>query len=254
MTDLARACCPNPQCPHHGKPGQGNISVRGRYGKDRDRPLLYCRTCGRRFSAARGTPLFGAHVSTESLIQLIRHSTAGLGIRAVSRATGLSTDTVSKALVKVGGHCLEVLDGMMETLRLPSGFEEELLDFVRARNLARKAAGARSVAVRNPSAGRPAPTGVTGKESASEAWTGPDGGRGAEPGEAPDRTAAEDPMLFTGQGPDSRGKAGRLPMPRPFRAPGPGRPSPTVTPYIGGDRRLFGPGRPPRQPGSRHGR
>ncbi|MDR1080755.1 MAG: hypothetical protein LBQ79_07290 [Deltaproteobacteria bacterium] len=137
MPNLARAFCPNPECPHHGKTGLGNVSVRGRTGRNRERAILYCRTCGRRFSPARGGPLFSIRVPDGSIRLVIRLSTLGMGIRALSRSTGLSTDTVSKVLARVGGHCLESLDGMMDALHLPPGMEGELLDFMRARHLAR---------------------------------------------------------------------------------------------------------------------
>ena len=32
---------------------QGNIAVRGKYGKDKSRELLYCRTCSQRFAATQ---------------------------------------------------------------------------------------------------------------------------------------------------------------------------------------------------------
>jgi hypothetical protein len=42
--DLSRFCCLNEQCPAHGKRGLGNLTVCARYGKDKQRRLLYCRS------------------------------------------------------------------------------------------------------------------------------------------------------------------------------------------------------------------
>ena len=53
---LSRFCCQNEDCPDYGKRGAGNLTVCGRYGKDKQRRLLYCRTCKARFSERKGTP------------------------------------------------------------------------------------------------------------------------------------------------------------------------------------------------------
>ena len=55
--DLSRFCCQNEDCPDHGKRGAGNLTVCGRYGKDKQRRMLYCRTCKATGSpSARGRP------------------------------------------------------------------------------------------------------------------------------------------------------------------------------------------------------
>ena len=43
--DLSRFCCQNERCPDYGKRGLGNLTVCARYGKHKQRRLLYCRTC-----------------------------------------------------------------------------------------------------------------------------------------------------------------------------------------------------------------
>ncbi|VVS95302.1 hypothetical protein DBB_48790 [Desulfoluna spongiiphila] len=51
--NLEQYFCPNEQCKEYGLRGHGNIAVRGKYGKEKNRTLLYCRTCGKRFAATR---------------------------------------------------------------------------------------------------------------------------------------------------------------------------------------------------------
>jgi len=53
MAELDQCFCPKEKCKDFGLRHQGNIAIRGKYGKDKNRDLLYCRTCGRRFGAAR---------------------------------------------------------------------------------------------------------------------------------------------------------------------------------------------------------
>ncbi|MDR2612455.1 MAG: hypothetical protein LBG06_06390 [Deltaproteobacteria bacterium] len=236
MPDTSRSSCPNPDCPHHARIGLGNVSVRGRYGKDKDKVILYCRTCGKRFTATRGTPLFGAHVSNEALQDFIRCTALGLGIRATSRKTGLHSFTVSRLLERVGVHCLSALDVLLESLSLPESMTEDLLGFMRARHLARKGgAGARQGA----------------GEAAGNTVSGPRPGRGdggAVP--HPPRPAASDPPespvpAHAGYGrPLSRIRAS-APYPRPDP---PGRPLRIPRPCRGGpegDRRRYAPSRIP---------
>ena len=53
MRELEQYFCPNEQCKDYGLRSQGNIAIRGKYGKDENRELLYCRTCGKRFAATQ---------------------------------------------------------------------------------------------------------------------------------------------------------------------------------------------------------
>jgi hypothetical protein len=55
MSELEQIFCPNVQCKDYGVRCQGNVSFRGKYGKDKSRDLLYCRTCGKRFASIRGS-------------------------------------------------------------------------------------------------------------------------------------------------------------------------------------------------------
>ena len=45
MDDLSRFCCLNSLCPEHGKRGAGNLSVTSRYGPEKGRRMLRCRSC-----------------------------------------------------------------------------------------------------------------------------------------------------------------------------------------------------------------
>ncbi|MDR1037727.1 MAG: hypothetical protein LBT40_14540 [Deltaproteobacteria bacterium] len=222
MTEIDRVSCPNPKCRHYGMTGMGNVAARGLYGRNRDRPLLYCRTCGKRFSLARGGPLFWSHVPDRTVHQVMRQHAGGMGVRALSRSTGLSTDTVSRLLAKVGAHCLEALDATMEALHLPSGSEGMLLDFLRARLAARTdpAASRR----RGPRAGSPE----------------------ALPAEPVARATAEPETL-----PEESSRQEAPPplrVPAPVRMPGKGAASGGMNPSGSRFRMAFRPGRQPRPP------
>ena len=72
--DLARFCCQNPRCADHGKRGIGNLTVCGRYGKQMQHRLLYCRTCRDRFSERKGTPLFDSRLRPEKVVSVLELS------------------------------------------------------------------------------------------------------------------------------------------------------------------------------------
>ena len=67
MSEFKQCFCPNEQCKNYGLRGQGNIAVRGKYGKDKSRDLLYCRTCGIRFASTHDSALFGLHLSAATI-------------------------------------------------------------------------------------------------------------------------------------------------------------------------------------------
>ena len=95
MRELEQCFCPNEQCKDHGLRSQGNIAVRGKYGKDKSRDLLYCRTCGKRFASTQASALFGLHLSAETIRQIIHHAAEGVGVRATQHACWSWTRTRS---------------------------------------------------------------------------------------------------------------------------------------------------------------
>jgi hypothetical protein len=92
MSELERHFCPNEQCKDYGLRSQGNIAIRGKYGKDKSRDLLYCRTCGKWFGATQASTLFGLHLSAETIRQIIHHAAEGVGVRALCPCTFQSAD------------------------------------------------------------------------------------------------------------------------------------------------------------------
>ena len=136
MNELtAYSCCSNPLCSDFGKYNLGNISFRAFYGKNHDKELLYCKTCGKRFAATRGSPLFGAHLTAEQVHQIIHHAAEGVGVRASARLLGLSTNTINQAIVRVGEHCKIVYRSLMQDLQMNEVQLDELWTFVKKKQL-----------------------------------------------------------------------------------------------------------------------
>src|SRR4051794_39316280 len=104
MDDLSRFCCQNAACSLYGRRGAGNLSVRDRYGKDKQIRLLYCRACRARFSERKGTALSHSCLPREAAVSVLQHLVEGNGVRQTERLTGVHRDTVMRLARLAGAH------------------------------------------------------------------------------------------------------------------------------------------------------
>jgi LacI family transcriptional regulator len=111
--DLSRFCCQNPRCADHGQRGLGNLTVCGRYGKQKHIRLLYCRSCKARFSERKGTPLFGSQLPQEKATSLFQHLTERNGVRATARLVGVASNTVVRYSRLAGDHARQLHDELI---------------------------------------------------------------------------------------------------------------------------------------------
>ena len=138
MTDVKNAFCPNTDCKDYGIQNHSNIAIRGKYGKEKDKDLFYCRTCGQRFASTRATAFFGLHLSDEKISQIIHHTAEGVGVRATARLLDINKDTVNRVILRAGEHCEIVLSNLLHSLKLKEAQLDELWAFVKKRNLLTK--------------------------------------------------------------------------------------------------------------------
>lgn len=108
--DLTRFCCQNARCPDYGKRGTGNLSVCDHYGPTKQRRMLRCSTCTKRFSERKGTPLFGARLPEEKIVSVLAHISESCGVRKTSRLTGVNKDTVVRYSLLAGAHAKDLHD------------------------------------------------------------------------------------------------------------------------------------------------
>ena len=108
--NLSRFCCLNPDCPLHGRRDAGNLSVRGRYGKQRHIRLLHCKACDSRFSERKGTPLFRSHLTKEKASAVFEHLKEGCGVRQTERLVGVNKDTVVRLALVAGQQAQQLHD------------------------------------------------------------------------------------------------------------------------------------------------
>ncbi len=112
--DLSHFCCLNQGCPDHGRRGIGNLTVCARYGKDKSRRMLYCRSCKARFSERKGTPLFGSQLAEEKALSVLEHLAERNGIRATARLVKVNRNTVLRLGRIVGEHARQLHDELVE--------------------------------------------------------------------------------------------------------------------------------------------
>src|SRR5882724_176977 len=110
--DLARFCCQNSDCSDYGKRGLGNLRVCFRYGPQQRR-LLACRTCQKRFSERKGTPLFDSRLPDDKAVDVLNHIAEGVGVRKTSRLVGVNKDTVVRYSLLAGEHAHQLHDELV---------------------------------------------------------------------------------------------------------------------------------------------
>ena len=121
MDDLRRFCCQNPDCPDYGQRDHGNLRVAFRYGKDKQRRLLACRTCQHRFSERKGTPLFDSRLPPGKAVAVLQHLQERCGVRQTARLTGVDKDTVVRYALWAGRHARDSHDELVAFSPLDPG-------------------------------------------------------------------------------------------------------------------------------------
>ena len=113
MDDLKNFCCLNPDCSDYGLRGRDNLRVCFRNGPNQQRRVLACRTCQKRFSERKGTPLYRAKLPEEKALSVLQHLQESCGVRQTSRLVGVHKNTVVRLAVLAGEHAQELHDELV---------------------------------------------------------------------------------------------------------------------------------------------
>jgi hypothetical protein len=105
--------CHNSACPDHGKRGHGNVYFRGWSGRDKHIRMVYCRTCKKSYSQRKGTALERSQLPTDKAVAVLDHLREGCGVRATSRLTGVSRDTIARYLARAGDQAKNLHDELV---------------------------------------------------------------------------------------------------------------------------------------------
>jgi IS1 family transposase/transposase-like protein len=96
--------------------------------KNRIVQRFQCVKCGTTFSESQ--PLEGVRIETTKAVQVVQLLVEGVGIRAISRLTGLHQETVLNVLASAGKRCAELLDKQVRNVQVESVQVDELFCFV----------------------------------------------------------------------------------------------------------------------------
>ena len=110
---IERFFCHNSACPDHSKRGHGNVYFRGWSGRHKKIRMVYCRTCKRSYSERKGTALERSLLPAETVVAVLDHVREGVGVRATSRLTGVSRDTVSRYIALAGDQAKNLHDELV---------------------------------------------------------------------------------------------------------------------------------------------
>lgn len=113
MHPIEHYCCRNPKCRDGGVRGRGNLSFCGWSGQGKRIRMVWCRTCGARFSERKGTVLEEARLRVEKVIAILAHLREGCGTRATSRLVGVDKNTVTRYVRLAGSHAEKLHDELV---------------------------------------------------------------------------------------------------------------------------------------------
>jgi transposase-like protein len=133
--DFSPYYCSNENCENFSLKNNGNLSIRRRYGKDKSRILLYCRTCGTEFSENHDNALFGCQLPPDTIRQIIHHTAEGVSVRATARLLEIDKSTVNRIILKVGQHLSKVLSSALRSIHMTELQLDEMWSFVKKKKL-----------------------------------------------------------------------------------------------------------------------
>lgn len=95
--------CDNPDCEAYGKVGENNIRTHSRLHHQ-----VYCNACKHIWVITQGTFFYNLKALVSLILEVLKLLSEGMGIRAVSRSKGVTTDAVSAWVLKAADHVNEL--------------------------------------------------------------------------------------------------------------------------------------------------
>ena len=102
----AQQFCDNRDCHYYGKIGENNIRTHSRL-----QHQVYCKACKQIWIITKGTFFYNLKAPVPLILEVLQLLSEGLGLRAVCRTKGVTTDAASAWGVKAAGHVTEVTAG-----------------------------------------------------------------------------------------------------------------------------------------------
>jgi len=117
--DLSGFSCPNPECIHFQKFGQGNLRVGERMGKNKRLLRLVCRACQTRFSELQGSLLEYSKLPEEKVVRIVKCLTWGNSVQATADICEVDPRTVQRIVERGGERAKRFHDQKVRELSTP---------------------------------------------------------------------------------------------------------------------------------------
>lgn len=112
--------------------------TRKKFGKTKSGAQRFrCCDCGKTFTVSTST-LGGQRIGTDKAAEIIRCMMEGVGVRAISRLTGVSKGAILKLLVRIGGRCKRFMESRVVNVPVKDVQADELWSFVYCKERTRK--------------------------------------------------------------------------------------------------------------------
>jgi transposase-like protein len=99
----AQQFCDNSDCTYYGRTGANNIRTHSRLHHQ-----VYCKGCKQIWAITKGTFFYNLKAPISLIIEVLKLLSEGMGLRAVSRSKGVTTDAISTWVMKAAHHVNEI--------------------------------------------------------------------------------------------------------------------------------------------------
>lgn len=123
--------CPNENCELHGRTGCDNINHRCWYGQEKDRQLLYCKVCNKRFSAERYTVFGQTRLPKKKFCKILECLCKKMGIRGTAGHVEVSTNTVLAVTRYAAQHFDAINQVMLRDLQVTEIQMDEFWSYIK---------------------------------------------------------------------------------------------------------------------------
>ena len=127
----SRRFCPNPECPFHGKSGQGKIARHGFVRLKRGRRRRYrCKACGKTFASTLSTAYYRLQHPRNTFDEVTTLRTEGVSISTIARVKRLSWNTVARWIERAAAHARKFNDRQTKGFEIKELQADEIRPFV----------------------------------------------------------------------------------------------------------------------------
>src|SRR5918999_4981696 len=121
----AQQFCDNLDCDEYGKSGGNNIRTHSRLHHQ-----VYCNACIQIWVITKGTFFYNLKAPVSLILEVLKLLSEGMGLRAVSRSKGVTTDAISAWVLKAAEHVTEVTVYLEKDMHLTQGQIDEFWSYI----------------------------------------------------------------------------------------------------------------------------